>query len=90
MDDCSPLLAVLPVLSMLTLACRFTICVMPPLRFFNNRMHEVIDLICLHQSNALALIELAHAVHEHIYELFLGESLIRVDSHDELSSLPTE
>ena len=33
------------VLSMSTLACRFTIWVMPPRRFFNNRMNEVIDII---------------------------------------------
>ena len=42
MDDCSPLFTVL---SMSTLACLFTICVMPPRRFFNNRMDEVIHLI---------------------------------------------
>ena len=78
------------VLPMSTLACRFTICVMPPRRFFNNRMNEVIDLICFHQSNALALIELTHAIHEHFHELFLGESLIRVDAHDVLSPFPCE
>ena len=53
-------------------------------------MDEVIDLICFHQSNALALIELTHAIQEHIYELFLLESLIRVDAHDVLSPFPTE
>ena len=53
-------------------------------------MNEVIDLILLHQSNSLALIELTHAIHEHIHELFLGESLIRVDSHDVLSPFPCE
>ena len=63
---------------------------MPTRRFFNNRMNEVIDFICLHQSNALARIELTHAIHEHIYELFLGESLIRVDARDALSLFPTE
>ena len=38
-----------------------------------QQSHEVIDLICLHQSNALALIELTHTIHEHFHELFLGE-----------------
>ena len=34
-----------------------------------QRSHKVIDLICLHQSNSLAIIELAHAIHEHFHEL---------------------
>ena len=55
-----------------------------------QQSHEVIDLILLHQSNALALIELAHAIQEHFYELFLLKSLIRVDAHDELSPFPCE
>ena len=63
---------------------------MPPRRFFSYRMNEVIDLILLHQSNALALIELAHAIHEHFHELFLGKSLIRVNAHDVLSPFPCE
>ena len=84
------LIVVCSLLPMSTLACRFTICVMPPRRFFNNQMNEVIDFICLHQSNALALIELTHAIQEHFHELFLGESLIRVDAHDVLSPFPCE
>ena len=38
----------------------------------------------------LAFIEITHAIQEHFHELFLGESLIRVDSHDVLSPFPCE
>ena len=55
-----------------------------------QQSHEVIDLICLYQSNALAIIELTHAIQEHFHQLFLGESLIRVDSHDVLNPFPCE
>ena len=55
-----------------------------------HQSYEVIDFICLHQSNSLAFIEFTHAVHEHFYELFLGETLIRVDAHDVLSPFPCE
>ena len=44
-----------------------------------QQAHKVIYLISLHQSNALALIELSYAIQEHIYKLFLFESLIGVD-----------
>ena len=44
-----------------------------------QQSHEVIYLISLHQSNALALIELSYAIQEHIHKLFLFESLIGVD-----------
>ena len=53
-----------------------------------QQSHEVIDLILLHQSNALALIKLANAIHEHFHELCLHQPIIRVDSHDVLSPFP--
>ena len=55
-----------------------------------QQSHEVIDLICLHQSNALALIELAHAIQEHFHQLSLLKSLIRVNAHDVLSPFPCQ
>ena len=63
---------------------------MPPRRFFNNRMNEVIDFICFHQLNALALIEFTHAIQEHFHELFLGQPLIRAHWSDVLSLFPSE
>ena len=86
----SLLAVVCSVLSMSTLACRFTIWVMPPRRFFNNRMNEVIDFICFHQLNALALIEFTHAIQEHFHQLFLGQPLIRAHWSDVLSLFPSE
>ena len=71
------------------LACRFTICVIPPRRFFNNRMKSSI-IILFHQSNVLALIELAHAIHEDLLQLLLRESLVGADASDVLSPLFTE
>ena len=55
-----------------------------------QQSHEVIDLILLHQSNALALIEFIHAIHEDLIQLLLRESLVGADASDIPSPLLTE
>ena len=54
-----------------------------------QQSHEVIDLICLHQSDSLAFIE-PPIRFKNTFTSCLGESLIRVDVHDILNPFPCE
>ena len=47
-----------------------------------QQSHEVIDLACFHQSNALVLIEFTHVIHEDILQMLFTHPLVGIDSCD--------